>query len=220
MCSSDLSNERVKDAYQQYASNYDTAVNLYRLIGLHIDQYRTRAVDLLNLTQGDHVLELGCGTGLNFSRIQQKIQSNGQLIGIDASDRMLAVAKTRVEAAGWKNVHLINTDLVEYEICAGIDAVLATGVLGYVNERARVIERIAHNLEPGGRIAVFDLKRPAHWPSWMFRTAIWLASPFGVTEEYFDNHTWEAIDAHFSNTVFEEYYGGLVYISAGITSRG
>jgi demethylmenaquinone methyltransferase/2-methoxy-6-polyprenyl-1,4-benzoquinol methylase len=130
---------------------------------------------------------------------------------------MLAVARDRVESAGWKNVQLINTDLLEYEINAGINAVLATGVLGYVNERAQVIENISQKLKPGGRIAVFDLKRPTQWPSWMFKTAIWLASPFGVTEEYFDNDTWEVIDAHFSDTVFEEYYGGLVYISSGAT---
>lgn len=215
-----ISSETVRNAYQRYAGNYDAAVNLYRLIGLHIEQYRTRAVDLLQLTQGDHVLELGCGTGLNFSRIQQQIQSDGQLIGIDASDRMLAVARARVESAGWKNVHLIKTDLVDYEIGAGIDAVLATGVLGYVNERARVIETVSQKLEPGGRIAVFDLKRPTNWPTWMFRTAIWLASPFGVSEEYFDNHTWDAIEAHFTNTVFEEYYGGLVYISSGTAPSG
>jgi demethylmenaquinone methyltransferase/2-methoxy-6-polyprenyl-1,4-benzoquinol methylase len=212
-----ISKVGVKNVYQRYANSYDTAVNLYRLIGLHIEHYRTRAVDLLHLARGDHVLELGCGTGLNFSRIQQQIKSDGQLIGIDTSDRMLAVARDRVESAGWKNVQLINTDLLEYEINAGINAVLATGVLGYVNERAQVIENISQKLKPGGRIAVFDLKRPTQWPSWMFKTAIWLASPFGVTEEYFDNDTWEVIDAHFSDTVFEEYYGGLVYISSGAT---
>lgn len=204
--------------YQRYAKNYDLAVNLYRLLGLHIEHYRSRVIELLQLKPGDHVLELGCGTGLNFSRIMEKIGTEGCLIGIDISENMLTVARERVEYSGWKNVQLISTNLIEYEIPAGIDAVLATGVLGYVTERNQIIETISEKLEPGGKIVIFDLKRSERCPSWLFKLLVWLASPFGVTEKYFDNHAWEAVETYFKNTTYEEYYGGLVYISSGTSS--
>lgn len=212
-----ISKETVKAAYQRYARNYDFAVKLYRLLGLHIEQYRSRVIELLQLKSGDHVVELGCGTGLNFSRIMEKIGSEGQLIGVDISDNMLAIANERVERAGWKNVQLICSDLVEYSIPDGINAVLSTGVLGYVNERNQIIEEVSRKLGSKGRIVIFDLKRSDRIPSWLFKILMLLASPFGVTEEYFDNHTWEAVEAYFKNTTYEEYYGGLVYISSGIS---
>ena len=54
-----ISKELVEAAYQKQARNYDFAVKLYRLMGLHIEEYRSRAVELLRLNKGDCVLDLG-----------------------------------------------------------------------------------------------------------------------------------------------------------------
>ncbi len=71
------SKKTVGIAYQKYARNYDLAVKLYRLIELHIEDYRARAVDMLHLKQGYCVLYLGCGTGLNFPHIIERIGKKG-----------------------------------------------------------------------------------------------------------------------------------------------
>ncbi len=201
--------------YQRQAKNYDFSVKLYRLIGLRIESYRLRVVQLLRLKRGDRVIELGCGTGLNFPLIMQKIGLEGRLIGVDITPGMIKCAQEKVDMYGWKNVELIQSDISLYEFPKNIDAVLSTGVFGYISEYDRVIEKACLALIPGGRLVILDLKKPERWPSWLFNFYIWLASPFGVTHDYFRFKPWKSIEHYFPKTTFEEMYGGLIYIASG-----
>ena len=66
----------VKNTYQinrpvqKEGRQYDISANLYYLIGFREHKYRKMAVDALNLKKGDTVVELGCGTGLNFTNVK------------------------------------------------------------------------------------------------------------------------------------------------------
>jgi demethylmenaquinone methyltransferase/2-methoxy-6-polyprenyl-1,4-benzoquinol methylase len=81
------SKKDVKSAYERNARSYDLSVKIfYRLIGLRIGEYRRRAVSYLNLKPGDFVVDIGCGTGLCFSLLMEKIGPNGMLFGVDISD--------------------------------------------------------------------------------------------------------------------------------------
>ena len=61
--------ETIQSVYKKRAKNYDYTTLLYNLVGFRINKYREDMVDALNLKQGDTVIELGCGTGLNFPLI-------------------------------------------------------------------------------------------------------------------------------------------------------
>lgn len=211
----ETSKQAVEVAYQGQAKNYDSAMKLYKLAGLRMDEYRARAVALLRLKRGDCVVDLGCGTGLSFPLLVQEIGPEGQLIGVDVSAAMLACAQERIERSHWNNVRLIHRDIAEYDFPERVNAALSIGVFGYVPERDRVLERIAHNLVPGGRVVIVDGKRPDRWSRWLFKLFVWCSSPFGLTEAYFDNHTWKSVERFFQDTTFEEVYGGLLYISSG-----
>lgn len=210
----------VAAAYQRYARKYDLAVKLYRLIGLHIERCRSRAVELLRLQPGNCVVDLGCGTGLNFPLLIQNIGPEGRLIGVDFSSAMLACAHEKVDRLGWRNVELIEADIAAYDFPDDVNAVLSTGVFGYVGGRERVIEEISHAVVAGGRVAIVDGKRPDRWPTWLFKLFVWLSSPFGLTEQYFDAGSWRLVERFFQDTTFEEVYGGLLYISAGTAPVG
>lgn len=214
-----ISKEAIQAAYDQKARQYDFSVLLYGLLGLRIEAYRKRVVELLNLKEGDNVVELGCGTGLNFPLIMKRIGPNGRLIGVDISSDMLACARERAQRAEWNNVELIQTDLALYKFPEKFNGIVSTGVLGYIPEFHQVIDNASHALLPGGRLAVLDLKRPSRWPSWLFKFYMWLGSPFGVTLDYFRFKPWESIEHHFSRTTFEEKYGGLIYIMSGIKNE-
>jgi demethylmenaquinone methyltransferase/2-methoxy-6-polyprenyl-1,4-benzoquinol methylase len=209
-----LSKQEIRSSYQSAAKYYDFAVLLYGLIGIR-KAYRSRAVKLLGLQRGDCVVELGCGTGLNFPLIIEQIGPEGRLIGVDLAPNMLACARERVERAGWTNIELVQSDIVAYNFPEGVNGVLSIGVFGYTADCDRVIKAASHALVPGGRLVVMDGKRPERLPSWVFKLIVRLSRSFGVTRDYFDKHTWESVERYFQETAFEQMYGGMLYISSG-----
>lgn len=211
-----ISKKQVEDAYQKNAKTYDFAVKiLYPLIGLKIGEYRKKAVECLNLNDGDFVVDLGCGTGLCFPLFMAKIGPNGKLLGVDISTEMLSVAEERVKSAGWSNVELIHSDIEEFELPAEINGLISTGVFGYLGDSKKVLERIYISLVENGKVVIVDGKLPQKWPLFLFKLFIKLSSPYGLTESYFDNNTPEVVSQLFQNVTFEDMYGGFLYITSG-----
>jgi len=210
-----FSTQDIKEKYRRHAKRYDFAVQLYRLIGLRIESYRMRAVELLRLKRGDGVVDLGCGTGLNFDLIMKQIGPQGRLIGVDLSPEMLAGARKRAEHSGWNNIEFVQADIADYDFPEGVNAVLSTGAFGYVTEYNRVIEKISQSLGQDGRLVILDGKLPERWPLWLFRLFVWFSRPFALTTEYFSHPCWESVGRFFQEVEFEERYRGLMYISSG-----
>src|SRR5215813_11267280 len=69
--------EHVLATYRDRARHYDITANLYYLLGFRVQASRRRAVRALALRPGDTVVEIGCGTGLNFSLVEQVIGPEG-----------------------------------------------------------------------------------------------------------------------------------------------
>src|SRR5271166_2328891 len=79
------------DQYRSRAGNYDLELFFARPI-------RQRAVAMLSLKRGDVVIDVGCGTGLSFALIQERIGADGQIIAIEQSPEMVALATERAAA--------------------------------------------------------------------------------------------------------------------------
>jgi ubiquinone/menaquinone biosynthesis C-methylase UbiE len=103
------SQEQVIDIYRKRARHYDTCG-----IG-GLEPWRRRAVNMLGLKHGDLVVDIGCGTGLNFALLQEAIGPEGKIIGVDLTDAMLDQARRRVTDHGWNNVQLVQDDAAKYE---------------------------------------------------------------------------------------------------------
>ena len=211
-----LSKKKVETLYQSGAKHYDLTVWLYRLIGFRIKTYRTHAVELLRLKRGDCVVEFGCGTGLNFPLIMKRIGPQGRLIGVDLTSGMLEYARKKIEAAGWKNVELVQSDIAKYKFPKTINAVLSTGVFGYVSEYDQVIKTAAQAIVPGGRMVIFDSKRPKRLPLWILKLFVFLGRSFGLTLDYFNVRPWASMKHYFQDVKLKENYGGIVYTLSGI----
>lgn len=90
--------------YDLIAGIYDySAVRLYK-------KPRAALVDKMNIQNGDRVLIVGCGTGLLFSYVQEKLKGKGQIIGLDASENMLRRAQDKIDKNAWTNIRLIHED--------------------------------------------------------------------------------------------------------------
>lgn len=159
-----LSKQKVRSSYQSTAKYYDFAVKwFYRLIGIRT-AYRSHAVKLLYLKPGDFVVELGCGTGLNFPLIMEQIGPEGRLIDVDISANMLASAQEMVERSGWKNVELVESDITAYDFPKGMNGILSVGVFGYIADSDNMIKTASQALVSGGRLAIIDGKQPNRLP--------------------------------------------------------
>jgi demethylmenaquinone methyltransferase/2-methoxy-6-polyprenyl-1,4-benzoquinol methylase len=210
-----LSKQETRDLYRKRAKRYDLSVQIYRLFGFDVERYRQDTVTALTLSPGDLVVELGCGTGLNFKYVHQAIGPKGKIIGVDLTDSMLDVARDRVARRGWANVELFQADVAEWQMPEGVDGVFSTLALTLVPEYAAVIGRASRALSPGGRLAVLDMKEPDAWPSWLVRLAAWLNMPYGVSLELADRHPWESIRKHLTEIMFREYFFGALYLCVG-----
>lgn len=210
--------EKVKHLYDEGARSYDFATILFRLAGLRMQKYRSEVVDCLNLRSGNTVLELGCGTGLNFPLILEKIGPQGKIIGVDLAPGMLEVARRKALRNNWNNIELIESDLTLFSIPTGVDAILSTGVFGYIPEYEHVIENIHNALSSGGHFAILDGKKPENLPGFIFNFVLAIGKQYGYTEEYFQVSPWKTVESLFSNTTLNTRYGGMIYEVSGVKS--
>ncbi|MFQ6673657.1 MAG: class I SAM-dependent methyltransferase, partial [Fidelibacterota bacterium] len=176
---------------------------------------RKKAVDSLNLSEGDTVVEIACGTGLNFPRLQQFVGPGGKIIGVDLTDNMLAQAGRRVERNGWSNVELVQSDAGSYTFPHGIGGVISTFALTLIPDYDQVIRKGAEALVPGKRLVILDLKLASGAPLWLVKIGVFFSSPFGVTLEMAERHPWESVDGYLKDTSVEEMYFGFVYMAKG-----
>ncbi|AKB79492.1 arsenite S-adenosylmethyltransferase [Methanosarcina horonobensis HB-1 = JCM 15518] len=211
-----LSPKEVVDLYRKRAKNYDLTANLYYLIGFRLHHYRVLTIDSLDIKKGDTVLELGCGTGLNFPLLQQKIGKEGKIIGVDITDKMLEKAKERVKKNDWKNVEFFHDDVAQYNIPEGVDAVFSTFALTLSPDYDKVIKNCSESLRKGGRIAILDFKMPNNYMRFLAPLMILVTRPFGVRKELQYRHLWESVERYFQKSSLREMYGGFVYLSVGI----
>ena len=211
------------NTYNQRAANYDITANLYYLIGYPEWRYRRLAVDSLNLQSGDTVVEIGCGTGLNFELYQEQIGPTGKIIGVDLTDAMLDQARQRVRENGWENVELVHQDANEYAFPAEVNGVISTFAFSLIPEAPAIVRRAASALAAGGRMVLVDFQIPENWPDWLISAAMTIVKPFAVTDEWLARQPWidiqTAMRESFPNVQKEDYYLDTTYIMSGEASE-
>jgi ubiquinone/menaquinone biosynthesis C-methylase UbiE len=210
-----LSKDETRELYRRRAKRYDLLSQLYRLSGFNINRYRQDTISALGLCPGDQVVELGCGTGLNFEYVQRIIGPEGSIVAVDLTDAMLDVARCRVAREHWTNVEIVQADLAEWQFPVGVSAVYSTLAITLVPEYDEIIKRASRALRPGGSLAVLDMKEPERWPTWLVNLAVWLYRPFGVSLDLAHRHPWESIGRYLRQTSYKEYYFGAIYVCAG-----
>jgi len=210
-----LTREEIRDVYQKRAGTYELAIRLYYLLGFPVGRYRRLVVEALAPRPGDTIIEIGCGTGMNFPLLQEKIGPDGRIIGIDLSEAMLEQAEKRINAAGWSNVELVHSSAADYEFPDGVDGIIATGVLTYEPDYDEVVQRGAKSLAPGKRWAVFDYNMPTGWFRHFVPLFVWISQYFGISQAHFGRTPLESVKRHLHNVKTQEFYFGLIFIASG-----
>jgi len=218
----DRSREHLIQTYRKKAKHYDISSRFYPVPGYPQRAQRLRAVQALGLGPGASVIDIACGTGLNFPLIEEVIGPAGRIVGVDLTDAMLAQAQARIETNGWSNISLVLADAADFDFPSEVGAILSTYALTQVPECARVIARGAAALAAGGRWAVLDLKMPDNTPRWQAQLAIATVGRFASLQDWILHRPWEAIRAamlaELTDFSWTELCFGTAFLAVG--SRG
>ena len=212
------------ETYRKKAKHYDLTSRLYPVPGYPQRAQRLATVRALRLRPGATVVDMACGTGLNFALIERAIGPRGRLIGVDLTDAMLAHAQHRADANGWGNVSLVQSDAVGFEFPAGVDAIMSTYALSQVPDSAAVIAHGAAALSGGGRWAVLDLKVPDNTPRWLTQLGTATVRPFAWIDEWVMRRPWaairEAVQDELAEPSWTELFFGTAFLAAGTRRPG
>src|SRR3954465_2060533 len=220
---SDRTREHLIETYRKKAKHYDVSSRLYPAPGYPHPAQRRRAVRALGLRPGDRVVDIACGTGLNFAPIEEAIGPDGRIVGVDLTDAMLAQAEDRRDANGWSNISLVQADAASFDFSTGVDAILCTYALTQVPECAEVIAHGTAALSGGGRWVVLDLKVPDTAPRWLAQLATAIARRFASIDEWIMRRPWEvirgAMQEQLADLRWTELFFGTAFLAAGSRAR-
>jgi ubiquinone/menaquinone biosynthesis C-methylase UbiE len=218
----DRSREHLIETYRKKAKHYDISSRFYPVPGYPQRAQRLRVIQALGLGPGDSVIDIACGTGLNFPLIEEVIGPAGRIVGVDLTDAMLARAQDRIGTNGWSNISLVLADAADFDFPTEVDAILSTYALTQVPECAQVIAHGAAALSASGRWVVLDLKMPYNTPRWQTQLAIATVGRFASLHEWILHRPWEAIraamQAELTDFSWTELCFGTAFLAAG--SRG
>jgi arsenite methyltransferase len=110
------------------------------------------------LNEGDVVLDLGSGGGIDVILSAKRVGATGVAYGLDMTDEMLSLARKNAEEAGVTNVHFLKGVIEEIPLPAdSVDVVISNCVINLSVDKPAVLTEMARVLKPGGRVGVSDV---------------------------------------------------------------
>jgi arsenite methyltransferase len=111
-----------------------------------------------DLHQGERVLDLGSGGGIDVLLSSKRVGPSGRVYGLDMTDEMLALARRNLDEAGAANVELLKGYIEEIPLpAATVDVVISNCVINLSVDKPGVFREMHRVLRDGGRIGITDV---------------------------------------------------------------
>jgi SAM-dependent methyltransferase len=171
-------------------------------------------VALASLREGEVVLDLGSGGGLDVFLAADKVGDTGKAIGVDMTEEMVELARANAARSNRENVefHLAPIENIPLPD-ESVDCVISNCVLNLVEDKPRAFAEIARVLKPGGRLAVSDIALRKPLPSELESQVVaWIGCVAGAVtiesnRELLESsgfHSIEIVDAGSDLNVYKE----------------
>ena len=181
-----------------------------------IKPLRQKAVNRLNLKEGDRVLDLGCGPGGLFPYLVRVVGPSGRVVGVEISPEVLINARKRIATNGWKNVDVIEADARTVHLTGSFDgAAMFAAADVYGSEEA--LENILPHLRENARVVAFGYKIPTNRLGKLLVPLLRalvskLSFPTTPKPEY---EPWRILAKRVDRLDIEEYFSGLMFLASG-----
>jgi SAM-dependent methyltransferase len=136
---------RAQAAYHEHAPSYERDTAAFQ-------PYRRAVVEALPLRRGEVVLDVGCGTGLCCGLLREKVGSAGEVVGIEESPEMAAVACEHIAREGWDNVTVVQAPAEDAQVGRTADAALFCAVHDIL-QSPDALANVVAALRPGAWVA-------------------------------------------------------------------
>jgi demethylmenaquinone methyltransferase/2-methoxy-6-polyprenyl-1,4-benzoquinol methylase len=150
----------VQNIFSSIADKYDT---LNTVLTLNIDRFwRKKAINILNISKNDRVLDLCCGTGQMIYYACKKVGKSTEVIGLDFNEEMLNVGHKRLN----KSIAEYKFKLLQGDAQAlpfedsSFDCVTIAFGLRNISNKALALSEIYRVLKPGGKAVCLELSTP------------------------------------------------------------
>jgi ubiquinone/menaquinone biosynthesis C-methylase UbiE len=140
---------------------------------------------LAELREGDVVLDLGSGGGIDVLLSAKRVGPTGKAYGLDMTDEMLALARRNAADAGAENVEFLKGDIESIPLPdASVDVIISNCVINLSADKREVLREAFRVLKPGGRFAVSDVVVRGEVPPEVRRSMeLWVGCVAGALEE-------------------------------------
>jgi SAM-dependent methyltransferase len=140
---------------------------------------------LATLNEGEVVLDLGSGGGIDVLLSARRVGPTGKAYGLDMTDEMLALARANAAKAGAANVEFLKGDIEQIPLPdASVDVIISNCVINLAADKREVLKEAFRVLKPGGRFAVSDIVVRGELPERARKSVeLWVGCVAGALEE-------------------------------------
>lgn len=140
---------------------------------------------LAELVEGEVVLDLGSGGGIDVLLSARRVGPTGKAYGLDMTDAMLAVARNNAAEAGATNVEFLKGEIEQIPLPDNsVDVIISNCVINLSGDKRQVLREAFRVLKPGGRFAVSDVVVRGAIPDEIRRSLeLWVGCVAGALDE-------------------------------------
>ncbi len=158
---------------------------------------------LIQLMEGETVLDLGSGGGIDVLLSAKRVGPTGKAYGLDMTDDMLALARENQRQAGAVNVEFLKGEIENIPLPDdSVDVIISNCVINLSADKRRVLQEAFRVLRPGGRFAVSDVVVDGAVPEEVRRSMLlWVGCIAGALER--EDYRAKLTAAGFADVSFE-----------------